>query len=108
MTDQGREHKPVQAWPLIGGLVLGVPVCWFWMTVSLVLGFGVSYGNGSDVAAVIGVLLAGVPVVLGIALLVRPRTRQLGAGFLMGISIGFIAGAGVCASLFIPGAFDGI
>ena len=99
------EPEPqVRAWPIIGGVVLGVIVCWVWITVALFVGFGAAYGYDSDAAAVVGIALAILPVLLGIVFLVRPRTRQLGAGFLMGISIGFIAGAGVCASLFVPGA----
>ncbi|WP_193612257.1 hypothetical protein [Nocardioides lijunqiniae] len=93
---------------IVLGLVLGALVCWAWIAFSLIVGFGVAYGNDSGVPAVLGVVLAALPVVVGIVLLVRPRTRQVGAGFLMGISIGFIAGAGVCASLFVPGAFGGI
>ncbi|WP_193608443.1 hypothetical protein [Nocardioides lijunqiniae] len=93
---------------IVLGVVVGAVVCWIWIVLSLVLGFGAAYGNDSDVPAVIGLAAAVLPVVVGIVLLVRPRTRQFGAGFLMGISIGFIAGAGVCAALFVPGAFGGI
>ncbi|TAL28001.1 MAG: hypothetical protein EPN98_24295 [Phenylobacterium sp.] len=105
MTQPLPEPKEIRAWPIIGGLVLGVVVCWVWITVALFVGFGASYGYDNNAAALAAVALAGLPVVLGIVFLVVPRTRQLGAGFLMGISIGFIAGAGVCASLFVPGTF---
>jgi hypothetical protein len=91
---------------IVLGLVLGMVCCWVWIAVSLILGIGVAYGNDSSVPAVLGLVLAALPVVVGIALLVVPKTRQLGAGFLMGISIGFIVGAGVCASLFVPGTFE--
>jgi hypothetical protein len=95
----------IRALPIVGGLVLGVVVCWVWIAVALIVGFGAAYGSDSDAPAVLALAVAAVPVVVGIVLLVRPRTRQLGAGFLMGISIGFIAGAGVCASMFFPGTF---
>jgi hypothetical protein len=91
---------------IVLGLVLGMVCCWVWIAVSLILGIGVAYGNDSSVPAVLGLVLAALPVVVGIVLLVVPKTRQLGAGFLMGISIGFIVGAGVCASLFVPGTFE--
>ncbi len=97
------DHQ-VRAWPIIGGVVLGLLVCWFWITLSLIVGFGAAYGSESDAPAVAAIAFAALPVLLGLVFLIRPRTRQLGAGFLMGISIGFIAGAGVCVSLFIPGA----
>jgi len=89
--------------PIIGGLVLGAIVCWVWITASLVVGLGTAYGADSNLVAVLALVVAALPVVVGIVLLLRPSTRQLGTGFLMGISIGMIAGAGVCASLFLPG-----
>ena len=93
----------LRALPLVGGLVLGLVACWVWIAVAVIVGFGAAYGSDSGAPAVVGLAVAAVPVVVGIVLLVRPRTRQLGAGFLMGLSIGFIAGAGVCASMFFPG-----
>jgi hypothetical protein len=104
MTDPA---SPIRPLPLIGGLVLGLVVCWGWIAVTLIVGLGVAYGNDSGFPAVIGLVFAVVPVVIGIVLLVRPRTRQVGAGFLMGLSVGFIVGAGVCASLFAPGVLGG-
>lgn len=95
--------RPLQALPIIGGLVVGVIVCWVWIAFSLILGLGTAYGSQSNAVAVGAVIIAGLPVLLGVLLLVRPRTRLLAAGFLMGLSIGMIGGAGVCASLFIPG-----
>lgn len=99
------EPKEVRAWPIVGGLVLGVIVCWVWITIALFAGFSASYGSDSDAPALAAIAFAALPVVLGVVFLVRQRTRQLGAGFLMGISIGFIAGAGVCVSLFVPNTF---
>ena len=104
MSDQGSPGKPLRALPIIGGLVLGAVVCWIWIAGSLIIGLGTAYDQDSGALAAVGLAVALLPVVLGIVLLVRPSTRQLGAGFLMGISIGMIAGAGVCASLFLPGA----
>jgi len=98
-------QQHVRAWPIIGGVVLGVVVCWVWIALALIIGFGAAYGSESDAPALAAIAFALLPVVLGIVFLVVPRTRQLGAGFLMGISIGFIGGAGVCVSLFVPGTF---
>ncbi|MCD4524804.1 hypothetical protein [Nocardioides sp. cx-173] len=95
----------IRALPIIGGLALGMVACWLWIAVALIVGFGAAYGSDSEAPAILALAVAAVPVVVGIVLLLRPRTRQLGAGFLMGISIGFIAGAGVCASMFFPGTF---
>ncbi|MCD4536040.1 hypothetical protein LRP67_18280 [Nocardioides sp. cx-169] len=95
----------IRALPVVGGLVLGVVACWLWIAVAIIVGFGAAYGSDSEAPAIVALAVAAVPVVVGIVLLLRPRTRQLGAGFLMGVSIGFIAGAGVCASMFLPGSF---
>lgn len=105
MSDQSPPGQPLRALPIIGGIVLGAIVCWVWITGALLIGLGTAYGTDSDLVAALTVVVAALPVVLGIVLLVRPGTRQLGAGLLMGICIGMIAGAGVCVSLFLPGAF---
>jgi hypothetical protein len=106
MTEQNTEEPPVRplrGGPVIGGLLLGVIVCWVWIAATLFTGVALSYGEyTSDPVAIAVVALAALPLVVGIVLLVRPRTRQMGAGFLMGLSIGMIAGAGVCASLYVP------
>ncbi|MGZ8738943.1 MAG: hypothetical protein ACXWW7_17385 [Nocardioides sp.] len=93
----GRELRPGQ---VVLGAVLGLVVCWIWIVVVLVVGLSVAYGSESDAAVVAAVAVAGLPVVVGVVLIARPGTRQAGAGFLMGLAIGLIAGAGVCASLF--------
>lgn len=94
----------MRAGPLLGGMACGVLACWTWITGALVVGLTAAYGTSSNAVAVAAVVMAGLPVALGIVLLVRPRSRQVGAGFLMGLSIGMIIGAGVCASFFVPGA----
>ncbi len=102
MSDSGQPQE-LRAAPIVGGIVLGVGVCMVWITATLFVGFGTAYGSGSDVPAVLGIVAAVLPVVLAVVLLARPRTRQLGAGFLMGISVGLIVGAGACATVFVPG-----
>ena len=55
----------------------------------------VLYGalNESPVFAYAVYLLPGV---IGIGLLLRPQTRQTGAGILLGLAVGAIVAAGVC------------
>lgn len=86
MSDQGPPGVPLRALPTIGGLVLGAVVCWVWITGSLIVGLGSAYGTDSGGVAVLAVAVAALPVVLGIVLLVRPSTRQLGAGLLSGVT----------------------
>ena len=42
------------------------------------------------------VVLAVVPLLLGIALLVPPRFRVVGAGVVMGLAVGLIVGSASC------------
>jgi hypothetical protein len=55
----------------------------YWAFAWLAIGFGISF----------------VLMLVGIVLTVLPRTRQFGAGLLISIAIGLIAGSGVCIAL---------
>lgn len=55
----------------------------YWAFAWLAIGFGLSF----------------VLLLIGIVLVVLPRTRQFGAGLLISIAIGLIAGSGVCIAL---------
>lgn len=95
-TNEGR----IRALQLVGGAVLGFLADWFLFTVSLFAvyaNYGDSTGTAQDVLAFSGLL--GPPIVLGL-LLVPRRTRYWGTGFLMGVAIGTMTGAGVCAGFF--------
>jgi hypothetical protein len=90
------ELNRIRPFPLIGGAVLGFIASWLTFGVTLI-GLYSASGDGSSLGAdiVAGVGLFGLAVVLGL-LLVPRRTRYWGAGFLMGLAIGAITGAGVC------------
>ncbi len=82
---------------IVGGAILGFVLSWFVFAVTifaLYAAVGDSSATAQNVLAAVG--LFGLPVVLG-ALLVPRRTRQLGAGLLLGLAVGAITGAGVCA-----------
>ena len=81
--------RRVDAGAVFGGIVLGVVLTW--LSFTAVVSAGLS--NGGPAPAVLALVL---PAVVGVALLSHPRSRQAGAGLLMGLAIGMITGAGVC------------
>jgi len=94
---EGRSGGRIRALQLVCGTVLGFLADWFVFTVSVFTvyaNYGDSTGTVQDVLAFSGLL--GPPIVLGL-LLVPRRTRYWGTGFLMGVAIGAMTGAGVCA-----------
>jgi hypothetical protein len=58
--------------------------------------YGDSTSTGQNVIG-FAALLA-LPLV-GLALMISPRTRHAGAGLLMGIAIGSVVGAGICGTV---------
>ena len=93
MTDTSGEPpvRRIRAGAVFGGIAFGVVLSWFSFVLVLLTGLsGDSEGPDSAMIAL------GLPAVVGIALLAHPRSRQAGTGFLMGLAIGMITGAGVC------------
>jgi hypothetical protein len=95
----------IRAWAVIVGIVVGLVVTWVWVVVVLLVGYGTATSSdvSSNATGVVVVVLALAPFVGAILLLCFRRTRQLGAGLVMGVAIGTLVLAGVCGSLFIPG-----
>ncbi len=79
---------------VIGGAVLGFISSWLLTAITLLVQYS-TYGD-STLLNVLGYCALGFPAAVSVALLVRARTRYLGAGLLMGFAIGSILGAGVC------------
>ncbi len=97
--DEGKVDR-VGALQVIGGAALGFFADWFLFTVvlfAIYANYGDSTGTVQDVLA-FGSLLF-LPVLLGL-LMVPRRTRYWGAGFLIGLAVGSMTGAGVCAGFF--------
>lgn len=84
-------------WAVFLGALLGFVASWTVFAVT-VLGLYATYGDSTSTGQniVAGLGLFGLPVILGL-LLLRPRNRVVGAGFLLGLAIGSITGAGICA-----------
>jgi hypothetical protein len=90
MTDRSGEPpvRRVQAGSVVGGVLLGVLLAW--SAFALVLLSGVSASPGPALAALV------LSAVAGAVLVAHPRSRQAGTGFLLGLAVGMITGAGVC------------
>ena len=99
MNDDSRpgEPQPIRWGAVVGGAVLGFIASWLLFTIAL---FGLMATYTDDTSDTGGtVLLVGslllVPVVCGVLMISR-RTRQWGAGALIGVAIGSLVGAGIC------------
>lgn len=92
------DANPIHWAAILGGAVLGCFGTWALFAVVLLVEF-TQYGDNTTTAqgVLLGAALLLIPAVSG-ALMIPRRTRQLGAGSLMGVAIGSLVGAGICAS----------
>ena len=96
MTDTSGEPpvREVRAGVVAGGIALGVVLTW--LSFVLVVLNAPPIASGGPETGSIALALA---ALIGIVLLAHPRSRQAGTGFLMGLAIGMITGAGACGGL---------
>jgi hypothetical protein len=89
---------------ILGGVVLGLALGFFLMPwLGIMLGSSAaSTGNSSaETLGGVGVVLGfGLPIALGIAMLIPRRLRKAGAGVLLGLSIGMIVGSASCLGVW--------
>ncbi len=88
---------------VVGGAVLGFAGSWVLfalVVMAMYTAYGDSTSTGQTVIAFTALLA--LPVV-GLALMVSPRTRHAGAGLLMGVAIGSVVGAGICGAVIGSG-----
>jgi hypothetical protein len=78
--------------------LLGFLGTWLIFTITYMALWSV-YGDSTTVGQVV-IELAGLLAlpVTALAFMISPRTRQAGAGLLMGVAIGSVVGAGICAA----------
>ena len=89
------DERPLRKLPIIGGAILGFISTWVLLTVAILVLYSTQL-TGFLEWLVPAVALFGLPVIFGV-LLIPERTRRWGAGALLGLAIGSITGAGVCA-----------
>jgi len=103
-ANQPRQGE-IRVGSVIGGIVLGVVVTFVWLFVVFIVALSLDpNGNTSTVENVLIFAIFVLPFLAAIVLLCFRRTRQAGAGLVMGMAIGSLALAGVCGSLVVlPG-----
>jgi hypothetical protein len=104
--DEQPGTRKIEWGPLIGGIVVGWLLSWFLFAFAALLlytNLGGTRETLQSAIALTSLLLA--PVVLGVLALRRRRQGQVVAGVLMGLTVGAIAGAGVCTASLVPGMF---
>lgn len=85
------EQERVRPAGVVGGIVVG-----------LLMSFALPFVLGSLIPTPLGLWLAvGLIALAGVAALVVPRWRRVGAGFVMGLAIGAIVFAGVCGAFLL-------
>jgi hypothetical protein len=102
--DEEPGTRQVEWGPLIGGIVVGWLLSWFLFGFALLMlyaSLGDTRENLQITVAITSLLVA--PVVLGVLLLRRRRQGQVVAGMLLGLTVGAIAGAGVCTASIVSG-----
>ena len=94
--------NPIRGWTVVGGIVLGLLATFVWMTVVFVIALSQENQTGGAHDWLVFALFV-VPLPIAVAMLCWRRTRQAGAGFVMGLAIGTLVLAGICSSLVVPG-----
>ena len=104
--DEQPSRREIEWGPLIGGIFVGWLLSWFLFAFAALLLYTNLGDTGETLQSAIALtslLLA--PVVLGVVVLRRRRRGQVVAGVLMGLTVGAIAGAGVCTTTIVAGMF---
>lgn len=90
------QPRPIRAGQVVGGIVLGLILAFVVQGVLIAaLSSMPAYGQSPVLTFAVAVL----PAVVGVALLLDKRTRQMGAGALLGVAVGSIVAAGVCTAI---------
>lgn len=89
--EQPRESP--QAGAVVGGLVLGLLLAFVYMVVAVLATW-----SSLEVSTTIAVATFAAPAVVGVLLLVIPRTRRAGSGFVLGLAVGLIVLSAVCVA----------
>ncbi len=98
VAPDGAEQPSRYHWfAILAGVVLGFIA---WVIMSFVVIIGTYYGQGTNRTADAVVPWLFLAIIAGaIGLIVWPRSRPLGKGFLLGSAIGMIVAGGLCVPL---------
>jgi cytochrome bd-type quinol oxidase subunit 2 len=95
-------QREVTGWAVVVGIVLGLVATFVWMFIVFIVALSMENDPQRLPDWVIFALFV-VPLPVAIVLLCIRRTRQAGAGFVMGLAIGTLVVAGLCSSFIVPG-----
>ena len=90
------EPDPIRGEHVVGGILLGLVLA---LLVQGVLVAALSSTPAFGQSPVLTLFVALLPGIVGVALLLNRRTRQMGAGALLGVAVGSIVAAGVCTAI---------
>ena len=94
--------REVKGWGVVIGIALGLVATFVWMFIVFVVALSMENDTKRLPDWLIFALFV-LPLPASILLLCFRRTRQAGAGFVMGLAIGTLVVAGLCTSLIVPG-----
>ena len=97
-----RPPREVSGWGVVVGIVLGLVATFVWMLIVFVVALSMDNDTKRLPDWLVFALFI-LPLPLAILLLCFRRTRQAGAGFVMGLAIGTLMIAGLCTSFIVPG-----
>ena len=94
--------RQVTGWAVAIGIVLGLVATFAWMFIVFIVALSMENDTQRLPDWLVFSLFV-LPLPVSILLLCFRRTRQAGAGFVMGLAIGTLVVAGLCSSLIVPG-----
>lgn len=97
----GDRPRPGRNWfTVLGGAVLGF-LAWFLAMVVVVIA---NYDTTGGMIEGVLLWVLGAVFLSAVGLIVWPRTRRLGEGFLLGFAIGLVVAGGICIPLSVGSA----
>lgn len=101
----GAPHEPRELrGPVVAlGIVLGLVATFVWMFAVFILALSGENGSGGGTSIPDGLIVSlfALPLPVSILMLCFRRTRQAGAGFVMGLAIGSLVLAGFCSGIVV-------
>ena len=104
--DQPGDQQRASGAAVAGGVVAGLVGFGVWTVVMVAVTYGVSSALGDSGATAVVLALVLAPLAAAVLLLALPRTRAVGAGFVGGLSGGFLLGAAGALVLFWAAGFS--
>ena len=96
--------REVKGWAVAVGIVLGLVATFAWLFIVFIVALSMENDTKRLPDWLVFALFV-LPLPVSILLLCFRRTRQAGAGFVMGMAIGTLMIAGMCSSFIVPSLF---